>query len=235
MASMPSEPDLATPAEASAVVSATWRPAGDPPPLDDGTVHVWRIPLDGAVDASWLLLDADERARAEGYARGAARARFVVAHGTARRLLARYVGADAASLRFRRGPHGKPSLDRPFEGAGIEFSRSYAADLGLLAVVRGRAVGVDLERWDDAVDHRALAERFFGAALDQAAFFDAWVRREAHLKAMGVGLARGVHAADGDAPRRWVGLALPVAPRHSAALVSEAALRRVELLDVRER
>jgi len=96
-------------------------------------------------------------------------------------------------------------------------------------------VGVDLARWDDAVDHRALGERFFEATLDQAAFFGAWARREAHLKAMGVGLARGVRPADVDAPRRWVALALPVAPRHSAALVSEATLRRVELLDVRER
>jgi hypothetical protein len=54
---------------------------------------------------------------------------------------------------------------------------------------------------------------------------------------MGIGLARGVHPASGEdaAGRRWVVLDLPASPGHSAALVGEAPLRRVEVIDVRER
>jgi len=70
-----------------------------------------------------------------------------------------------------------------------------------VAVTRGRAIGVDLERLDPRVDLAAVAdtvfaasERAFLAACAPEArasfFFRTWVRKEAFIKALGLGFAR---------------------------------------------
>lgn len=93
---------------------------------------------------------------------------------------------------------GRPRLE-PGWGEGVRFSISRAGALLLLAVARGRQVGVDVEqlgrnRWLslpghvlDPAEQTALAELPPGARND--AFLRLWVRKEAVLKAAGTGLA----------------------------------------------
>ena len=57
--------------------------------------------------------------------------------------LARYLDRDPGSLEFEYGPYGKPSL---VDGDGLEFSWARSGGVGVLAVARGRAVGIDVER-----------------------------------------------------------------------------------------
>jgi 4'-phosphopantetheinyl transferase len=229
--------------------------------LDHGVVHVWRVPLADPAAARALrpLLDDEERARADRFYREEHRVRFAVAHGWKRRILARYAGRPASSLRFVCGEHGKPSLAG--DGAGdLHFNLSHSGDLALVAVAR-TPVGVDVERWDAEVEHLELAERFFspserGAlrALAEdadavvAGFFAAWSRKEAYLKATGHGISRGLHhfdvtlapgvqarlladRLDPAATARWVMHALDVAPGYSAALVAAAPVAHVRVLD----
>lgn len=110
------------------------------------------------------------------------------------RVLARYCGGDPVTI--ERGM-GKPCL----VGAGrdMRFSVSHAGGLTLVAVAAGREVGVDVERlgrgrWLSLPGHsltpaeqRSL-DAFSGAGRDMA-FLRLWVRKEAVLKAVGVGLA----------------------------------------------
>lgn len=238
-----------------------WTPSAHPPALAPDAVHVWRIPLDRPHEAAALrpLLSAEERARADRFFAEAHRVRFAVAHGWLRVLLGRYVGLAAESLAFACGPHGKPSLVGT-AGAAIEFNLSHSADLALVAVGR-RALGVDVERRDRAVEHLELAERFFSPderdalralAADDAAvvdgFFATWTRKEAYLKATGHGITRGLHhfdvtfapgapariladRLDPDAARRWAIASFEAAPDYSAALVAAAPLREVALLE----
>jgi len=206
------------------------------------------------------LLSDDERARADRFYAEGHRVRFAVAHGWKRRILAHYAAASPEALAFACAEHGKPSL-ADAHAHGVHFNLSHSADVALVAVRRGGPVGVDVESWDREVEHLDLAERFFSpderAALralagDEGAlvagFFAAWSRKEAYLKATGHGITRGLHhfdvsltpdapAAlladrfDPDATTRWVLTALDVAPGYSAALVSEAPLHDVVLLD----
>lgn len=226
-----------------------------------GVVHVWRVPLADADAARALrpLLSDDERARADRFYREEHRLRFTVAHGWKRRILARYVRAGAEALRFDCGPHGKPALAGLPDA--VHFNLSHSGDLALVAVAAEGPVGVDVERWDDEVEHLALAERFFSPTEREAlralagdaravvdGFFAAWSRKEAYLKATGDGITRGLHhfdvalapgaparlLADRRDPRateRWVMRALDVAPGYSAAVVAAAPLHDVLLLD----
>ena len=240
-----------------------WRVLSHSPALREGAAHVWRIHIDraDAVEAHWLVLSAEERQRANRFYRASDRTRFVVAHGTLRRILSAYAGMPADALTFCLGAHGKPSLNGVAAHAGLEFNLSHSGSLAVLAVAVSRPIGVDVEQWSESVEHREIADRFFSpaecealatlgdsTALVMEGFFAAWTRKEAYLKATGHGIARGLHhfdvsltpgaparlladRLDADAPRRWDLVALDVAPGYSGALVVESPLREVVLLD----
>ena len=166
------------------------------PRLGPDEAHVWGLVLDvpAAVVAQLAaLLSAAERARAERFHDARLRERFVVAHGRLRQVLACYLECPPAALDLEAADGSKPVVP----GSGLEMSLSHAQGCGLVAVAR-RAVGVDLEplRPDLAVAElapqvfspRELAALASFAATEQvAAFLRGWTRKEAYLKARGVG------------------------------------------------
>lgn len=112
-------------------------------------------------------------------------------------LLAPYTGSDPTDVEISTGAHGKPELADP--AGGIHFNLSHSGDWSVVAVARV-AVGVDIERIDPRRPTTRLADRFLTAAERElvqaragshgdAAFFIAWSRKEAYLKAVGVGLS----------------------------------------------
>jgi 4'-phosphopantetheinyl transferase len=109
-------------------------------------------------------------------------------------------------MRFAYGPKGKPDLAPGSAVGGIRFNVAHAGGLALVAVTRGREVGVDLEQVRD-VDVEGIAERFFSArevaalrrlppAIRAEAFFRCWTRKEAYVKATGDGLSAGLEQFD---------------------------------------
>jgi 4'-phosphopantetheinyl transferase len=117
------------------------------------------------------------------------------------------------------GTHGKPFLASPDDG--LDFNLSHSGRWLLFAFARGRAVGVDVESMDRAVDWDAVARRFFSAREQAAlqslpaeqrrgAFFRCWTRKEAYLKATGQGVTLGLSrfavtlAPGGPAALAWV-------------------------------
>jgi 4'-phosphopantetheinyl transferase len=170
------------------------------PPLLPDEVHVWRVALQTWPREGDSLLSPDERARSERLIRDQDRRGFVVARCTLRRLLGAYLQADARTLCFHYGPYGKPELSPP---AGLQFSLAHSGDVALIALAQGHPLGIDVERLDDRRDGLAIASRFFSPAEAAAlasqpeegrgpAFFTAWVRKEAFLKATGRGLSDGL-------------------------------------------
>ena len=142
-------------------------------------------------------LCAEERGRAQNLTPVLAR-RFVVARGMLRGLLAGFTGASPASLRFRYGTSGKPSL----AGHEIHFNISHSAEVGLFAFAPDRAVGIDVENLRPVRRLLDVAQRFLSeddvrslAAAPpnerDGTFLKAWVVREARLKAEGKGIWSG--------------------------------------------
>ena len=167
---------------------------------------VWTVRSHEYADEVPRLLEqlpASERQRAEAFHFERDRVSYVVSHYALRQVLAGCLGLDGFGHAFEVGPHGKPSLPRAFAHSGVEFSLSHTHGLALIAVSRGGGVGVDVERVVDTVDVRGLAASVFAepesrhlAGLDAAAarlgFFRLWVRKEAYVKARGIGLADGL-------------------------------------------
>jgi 4'-phosphopantetheinyl transferase len=225
------------------IMAVSWREdqMADLGAVQANEVHVWHGIVDQASDQSCgpstgdlACLSARERARCLTFARPVGQRRFAAAHAGVRRLLAGYLNAAAPSIRFGRVPccrcgdteHGPPRIDWP--PTDITFSLSHAGDHWLLAVTRGRRVGVDIEL--PGADIALLAPACLSAAeLDyleahdgtrrDAIFYTCWTRKEAVLKACGIGLAAPpsfVRVAPALSPRARVTFACPAGPREWA-------------------
>ena len=229
-----------------------WLPGPDSPRMEEAQIHVWRASLDveqGDAQALEAVLSAEERAATSRLELDWMKRRFGVRRGLLRTLLAAYLGAPPASLRFDRGPQGKPSLTGPPEWRALRFNASHSEDRALVAVAKGRDVGLDVERIRDGIEHAALAARYFSPAEASAIargpteqgtnlFFRYWTCKEAWVKARGGGLSipldrfevklepggrRGRVAAvegTGDRPS-WCVDSLDAAPGYAAALAFE--------------
>ena len=130
------------------------------------------------------------------------RSQFVIARGALRIILSRYVSVEPARLDFADGPHGKPALVPSASLPDIRFNVSHSGDLMACAVASGREIGVDIERLRTIPEADAIAAMVFtpteAAAARAAAhghpeewFLRCWVRKEALLKAIGLGIAAG--------------------------------------------
>ena len=174
------------------------------PALSRGAVHVFLLRL-AAFDADALTanLCPTEKARAARLKVAKARAQFIITRAVLRQLLANYLGIAPRALAFTAGPRGKPALSPDWRQKRVEFNVSHAADYALLALGLDHRLGVDIESVERQVDYRALANRFFSAAEQEAfkklpagaacaAFYRVWSRKEACLKATGQGLAGGL-------------------------------------------
>jgi 4'-phosphopantetheinyl transferase len=191
--------NVARPAAGTVIVDEDGLQPGVLPP---GEVHVWRAPLDIPCDATladrWL--SPDERSRRDAFHFDAHRHRFVIGRLLLRRLAGEYLSCDPAGVTFVYGDRGKPRVAPDAAGRRLEFNVAHSDDRAMLAFAWNRPLGVDLERIRENVDVDALAnltlspgERSSWARLvgpeRRLAFFRAWARKEALIKAVGDGLA----------------------------------------------
>ena len=172
-------------------------------------VHVWlagdEVP-EPELGRMHALLDAEEQRRAAAHLRASDRRRFIVAHAAARSILGARLGVPPDTIRWRIGPHGKPSVAGAAGAPGgrVEVNLSHSGSLCAVAVSTGRPVGVDVQRLCPGMDVAAMARRYYTAAevafvLTPAApaarshrFIRLWARKEALVKAAGGRLLRGM-------------------------------------------
>ena len=143
------------------------------------------------------LLDDEEAERSRRFAHSIDRNRFILAHAAVRIILARSLGILPTEVAYESGRNGKPLLapsDLP-----LQFNLSHSQAVGLVAVSRERALGVDIEHVRELADMLEIADQQFAVeearqlrALPQAerrpAFFRCWTRKEAVIKVHGDGL-----------------------------------------------
>lgn len=180
---------------------------------------MWWAHTSTASDRLLRLLTEQERARNARFRLQADRERHLLGRALARLVLAEYAGCPPEKVEFdlrcrscedktRTGagaaegsPHGKPVPVGP--ARGWEISVSHSGEWVALALAEGTPVGVDVERVSDSRDLAGLAaytladaERQAWDALPEAhrveAFFGYWARKEALLKATGLGLSGGL-------------------------------------------
>jgi len=190
--------------------------------LDDDTVHVWRL----------------------AYRRQHGREPLLA-------LLAVYLNKPAEELELIEGAHGRPEL---VSANGLSFNWSHCDDRAVVAIARGIVPGIDLERLRPRPRALDIARRYFAAdeidmlealsedARDEA-FLRLWTAKEAVLKALGHGIAFGLHRLSFDVAKRvpsmrwldegnadaWQLRALDIDPAHFCTLAWQGGPRRIEL------
>lgn len=170
--------------------------------LHGDEVQVWTatIPPD---DTDWIpfarRLTPEERARADRFQAPDSRRAFVFGRSLLRQLLGIRLTVEPGALSLETDRNGKPFRRPSPRSADLRFNVSHSSELVTIALAHGFDVGVDLERIQPTADLPLLAERIFSAReLDEwnalpeplrpEAFFNAWTRKEAYVKATGEGL-----------------------------------------------
>ncbi|MFM0666599.1 4'-phosphopantetheinyl transferase family protein [Paraburkholderia sediminicola] len=164
---------------------------------------LWRIDIDftASLDApAFASLSDDERTRARNFRRHEDALRFAAVRAALREELARRLDIAAQAVRFALDANHRPHLA---DSDRFDFNVSHAGAHGLIAMSPVRRVGVDIEQHTDKFDWHSIAaltldpeeaawiERL-DAGRQSAAFYDAWVAKEALVKTTGVGITRGL-------------------------------------------
>jgi 4'-phosphopantetheinyl transferase len=171
------------------------------PQLPEDEAHIWQVALNipsDRVEELQRLLSEDEKRRAERFYFERDRRAFIIGRGLLRTLLGQYLVTDPTQIDFIYNRHGKPSLAATDNA--IYFNVSHSGEIALLAFVRGRGIGVDVEYMRPELDFEKVAQRVFSseelAALSDTpaeqrreAFFNGWTRKEAYIKAHGQGVS----------------------------------------------
>lgn len=169
-------------------------------PLPPAQVHLWGCRADPGMAAAAErrgILSAEERARADRFHDAKARNAFVAARSWLRRVLALYIPVAPSHLRFAETAFGRPFLVSDAGSRAIDFNLSHSGELVIVAVAAGMPVGVDIERirpvptdlLAGCLAPRELAMlSALAPGLREESFIRCWTRKEACLKAIGVGL-----------------------------------------------
>jgi 4'-phosphopantetheinyl transferase len=207
----------------------------------DQLIQVWEAHLQfpgSVLDDLRATLSAEEATRAERFYFERDRTRFVAAHGIVRNIIGACLGTTPAGLEFSSNEYGKPAIAGKFQGA-LSFNLSRSGDLVVVAIAHSREVGIDVELYAPDRADRGVAEHYFAPAevarlralpenLRARAFFNCWTRKEAYIKARGMGLSIPLDSFDVSiAPDEPAGLLRTLDP----ADVRMWQLQNLELVD----
>jgi 4'-phosphopantetheinyl transferase len=225
-----------------------WNKPPDDLELGPHHVDIWRVFLDlppDSVRSMESTLSADESERAAKFRFHKDRNRYIVSHACLRKVLAHYLRREPAQISFTLNEYGKPFLP----GEKLQFNLSHSGDLALIGVTTGRKVGVDIERIRQGISSLVIARQYFSKAEiaelqslppEQRvnAFFACWTRKEAYIKAQGLGLSLPLESfdvsltagepailratrTDEKEAARWTLRSLPADAEHEAAAAVE--------------
>ena len=218
-------------------------------------VDIWRARLDLPTDSLKTLvttLSVDEIQRADRFNLQGDKERFIAAHGCLRDILARYHYWEPGQLNFSTNDYGKPTLSTDSSERRMDFNLSHSNDFALVAVTSERKVGVDLERIRQGISAQVIARQYFSPSefselmalpseQREIGFFNCWTRKEAYIKAQGLGLSLPLESfdvslspnepvilqatrPDPQEAARWTLLSLEVSPDYAAALAVEGTV-----------
>lgn len=175
--------------------------------LDSDDLHIWHVDLDRPTSTVLHLhqfLSLDEKVRAHQFHMASDQNRFVIARGSLRTILAGYLPVHPGEITFSYGAQGKPSItNAAATEMNLNFNMAHSAGLALVAVGCATQVGIDVEQIRADLARNIVAKDFFSlreieqldslpAGKQLRAFFACWTRKEAFLKAKGVGLSRAL-------------------------------------------
>ncbi|MGZ5008844.1 MAG: 4'-phosphopantetheinyl transferase family protein [Methylobacter sp.] len=149
----------------------------------------------------WRVLDEAERAHAGRMKNDLLHKRYVEVHGRLRSILAQALDQAPERIAIKKTGHGKPYLaDRP----ELAFNLSHSADTMVLALGLNCRLGVDIEYCKSRGSLAGLVDKCFaGEEIEYwhklpetqktIEFYRFWTRKEAFVKAIGLGIGLGLN------------------------------------------
>lgn len=182
-------------------------------------IYSARLEPDAArLEALHAILSPEERERAARFHFPEHQKHFIGCRGILREILSGFLEIPPAELRFTYNAYGKPGVP----DSTLRFNVSHSGGWAMFAVTQAREVGIDLERINERTAIELIPARFFSARetaqlralpVEQQthAFFRCWTRKEAYIKARGLGLSLPLDSFD-----------VSLAPGEPAALLRAA-------------
>lgn len=168
--------------------------------MEIGLACVWIADLSKPGRRSFIeYLSPSEQSRAAKFRFPKDRDAYAAARGILRVLLGEYFHAPPETIEILATPSGKPYVRETLEGAELHFNLTHSGGLAAYAFALNHPLGIDAEILRSIPDLDGLAAKFFSReerdALRAAAppertklFLQYWTRKEAYLKALGLGL-----------------------------------------------
>lgn len=234
--------------------------------LAPAEIHLWLAFYDEIGEAHLHaayreLLDAGEKEQEPRFYFARDRRRYLVTRTLVRTVLSRYVPMDPREWVFSANPYGRPAIANA-QATDLSFNLSHTHSLIVLAVTRGRAVGVDVENVRAREVTMDVANHYFAprevaelAAVpsheQQYRFFEYWTFKESYIKARGMGLslpldkfsfhypddravAIAIHPELADDAARWQFWQFRPTPEYLVAVCAERVDGRPSSLTVRQ-
>jgi 4'-phosphopantetheinyl transferase len=163
-------------------------------------VHVWLFsidPKDYRENEFLSILSPEEQAKSKKFHFSVDQKKYVISHGIMRKIIASYIPCHPKEIQYRHNAYGKPELHMP--SCDIHFNLSHSEKLGALAIAT-RPIGTDIEHLKPLEDYISLTKHFLSEkesnyfeqltfANQHQAFYRAWTKKEAYIKAIGMGLS----------------------------------------------
>lgn len=172
------------------------------PCLNKNSLLIWQsdIPPVFPIPLFWQFLSAEEKQKAESFHFARDQLKYTFCRASLRVLLAHYAEISPEKIQFQYTAHGKPYLC-----GDLSFNLSHTDDRMIVALSSSQEIGIDIEKMRWVSDYLAISENYFSESECQhvmqrstehqlAAFFHCWVRKEALLKGIGLGISTGLSA-----------------------------------------
>lgn len=171
-------------------------------------VHIWMIDIereDLLFEHLKSILNADEIQRMLRFKKTDDQLRFTYAHSCLRILCSRYLGQPPTSINFTETINKKPCIEICF--GNLFFNLSHSGRKILIAFSTASEIGVDIEQIRPDFKIEEFMERNYSESEINSIrnrnpesqlklFFKYWSRKEAWLKATGIGIFSHLAAVD---------------------------------------
>ncbi|MGE5499043.1 MAG: 4'-phosphopantetheinyl transferase family protein, partial [Syntrophothermus sp.] len=171
--------------------------------LKDDEVHIWygcNTPAYRYMEMMRRVISDYELNKAYKFFFSRDRERFIIIRAVLRILISKYQNVGINEIRYMKNNFGKPYIMVPKGHAPLKFNISHSNSAFIMAFTRNREIGVDIEKIRSDFPAENIARLFFsrseieellqmqGRQLTKA-FFGCWTKKEAYIKAKGMGLS----------------------------------------------
>lgn len=146
------------------------------------------------------FLSEKENAKRQRFRFSRDRVSYTVVHGYLRWMLGRYLGVSPETVEINYNSFGKPSVSG--YPRHVFFNLSHSSGLSALAFDPENEIGVDVEHMDKKFEFEPIMQLFFTKEEGQyiqhseaepwKRFYEIWTRKEAILKALGLGITENL-------------------------------------------